>query len=220
MIPPGTFSAIFASPPPALGLSASLPRTQGPAMRNSLSAGKNSATLFRRLYRCPFAATSRRRLRLHCRGDEARKERMRTSRARLKLRMELTSDEPRMSLQLHDLDQRSIRRQPAQSQTVLDEPVAVLVVDLIAMAMTLAHLRCGINSCSLRSDTETAWISAKAHRAAHVRDVLLPFHQRNYGVVALRCELARMTVGKPHYVARELDDGCLHTETDAEERQS
>src|ERR1700694_1589557 len=85
------------------------------------------------------------------------------------------------------------------------------------MAMTLADLRCGINSGRLCSHTQATRISAEAHRAAHVRDVLLAFHQRDHSVVALRRELAGMTGGKPHHVACELDDRRLHTEADAEE---
>src|SRR3954468_24478861 len=103
MIPPGTFSAILARVSATRMFSSSLSRTHGPAMRKSLFAGKNSDTLFRRLYRRAFAATSCRRFRLNRRGDEARKERMRAGRTRLELGMELASDEPRVSLQLDDL---------------------------------------------------------------------------------------------------------------------
>src|SRR3954465_15471566 len=105
MIPPGTFSAILASVSATRRFSSSLSRTHGPAMRKSLSAGNNSATLFSRLYRCALAATSRRRLRLHRGADEARKERMRTGRPRLELGMELTPDVPWMRLQLDYLDE-------------------------------------------------------------------------------------------------------------------
>src|SRR3954471_1188033 len=105
MMPPGTFSAIFARVSATRRFSSSFSRTQGPAMRKSLSAGNNSATLFSRLYRCALAATSRRRLRLHRGADEARKERMWTCRPRLELRVELTTDVPRVRLQLDDLDE-------------------------------------------------------------------------------------------------------------------
>src|SRR6476646_3786518 len=111
MIPPGILSASLASDSPTRRLRSSLSRTQGPAMRNSLSAGKNSATLFRRFYGRALAATSRRRLCLHRGGDEAREKRMGTGRARLQLGMELTADVPWVGLELDDLHQRSIGRE-------------------------------------------------------------------------------------------------------------
>src|SRR5215212_597313 len=119
MMPPGTFSAILASVSATRRLRSSLSRTQGPAIRKSLSLGNNSGTLFRRLYGGALPTTSRRRLRLHRSADEARKERMWTGGARLKLGMELTSDVPRMRLQLDDLDEGSVWRKPAQIQSVL-----------------------------------------------------------------------------------------------------
>src|SRR5712671_4156361 len=103
---------------------------------------------------------------------------MRPRRARLKLRMELTSDEPRMGLQLYDLDQRSVGGQSTQSEAVLDELIAVLVVDFVAVPMALAHLRHAIDCCGLGSDAQSTRISTEAHGASHIGDVLLAFHQR------------------------------------------
>ncbi len=49
--------------------------------------------------------------------------------------------------------------------------------------------------------------------------MLLAFHQGDNRVVAIRSKLTRVTVGKPHHVAGELNDGGLHPKADAEERQ-
>src|SRR5712691_1040887 len=105
MIPPGILAASFASASPTRRLSSSLSSTHGPAIKKSLSAGKSSATLFRRFYWRPLPADSDWRFRLHGRADEAGKERMRTCGARLKLGVELAADEPGVRLQLHHLDQ-------------------------------------------------------------------------------------------------------------------
>src|SRR6202165_5635485 len=145
---------------------------------------------------------------------------MRTSGARLKFRMELASDEPWMGRKLDDLDERAIWRQTAEVQSVLDESVTVLVVDLVAVPMPLTHLRRSIDRRGLSSDSKPAGIGTESHRPTHVGDVLLAFHQRDDRVLAFGLELARMAVGNPHYVSRKLDDGGLHPETNAEERQS
>src|ERR1700682_2502473 len=137
MTPPGIFSASFARASPTRRLSSSLSSTHGPAIRKSLSAGKSSATLFGRFYRRPLPSASGWRLCLHGGADEAREERMRARGPGLKLRVKLTSDVPRMRLELHHLDQRPVGRKAAEIQAVLDELVAVFVVDLVTMAMAL-----------------------------------------------------------------------------------
>src|SRR5690349_24251197 len=103
--------------------------------------------------------------------------------------MELTADEPRVRRQLDHLDQRAVGREATQVKTMLDELVAVLVVDLIAVTVALAHLRYAIDRRRLSPLPELAGIGAESHGAAHVGDVLLIFHQRDDGVAALRREL-------------------------------
>src|SRR5438093_4643506 len=111
MIPPGTRSARRARWSPTRMFSASDSSTQGPAMKNSASVRKRTiAASVRGLDERPLAfpcittpACLRRR------GDEPGEERMRTRRTRLQLRMELTADEPRMRLELDDLDELPVR---------------------------------------------------------------------------------------------------------------
>src|ERR1700682_2930335 len=192
MTPPGIFSASFARASPTRRLSSSLSSTHGPAIRKSLSAGKSSATLFRRFYGRALPADSDWRFCLDGRTDEACEEWMGTCGTRLELGVELAANEPGMRLQLHHLDQRSVRRKTTQVESVLDELIAVFVVNLVAMPVALADLRCGIDRGGLRSWSEFARIRPETHRAAHVGNVLLVFHQRNDGVVAFGRELARV----------------------------
>src|SRR5687767_12433807 len=219
MIPPGTRSARRASASPTRRFRPSSSKTQGPAIRKSLSAGNNSATLFRRFKRRSLAACPCGRVGLRSRRDESGEQRMRPRGPRLQLGMELAADVPRMRLQLDDLDEGAVRRQSAQVQAVLDELVAVLVVHFVTVAVSLAHLRRSVDPGSLGSRTQLARVRAEAHGTAHVGDVLLAFHQRNHGIIALRSELARVTVGEADHVAGELDDRGLHSEADSEEWQ-
>ena len=71
-----------------------------------------------------------------------------------------------------------------------DEQVAIRVRDLVAVAMPLADLGDAVDLGGARAAREPARIRAEAHRAAHVGDVLLRFHQRDDRVVALGRELA------------------------------
>src|SRR5688500_18319633 len=217
---PGTRSARRARCSPTRTLSASASSTHGPAMRNSASRGNTKLMSVG----CFDERAIRVRLRGNTllakgRGNEPGEQRMRPRGARLQLRVELAADEPRMVSQLHDLDERPVRTQPAESKSLLDEHVAILIRDLVPMAMALAHLGHAIHLSGLATASEATRVRAEPHRAAHVGDVLLGFHQTHHGVLALRGELARVAVIELEDVARELDDRGLHSEADAEERQ-
>src|SRR5438045_2850569 len=160
MIAPGIVSASLASVSPTHRLSSSLSSTHGPAIRKSLSTGKNSATLFRRFYRRSLSASSGWRFCLYGCRNKAREQWMGAGWPRLELRMELTADEPGMGLQLDHLDQRAVGRQAAQIQPVLDELITVLVVHLIAVAMALTDLRSTIDGSRLRTCAEPAGVRA------------------------------------------------------------
>src|SRR5437868_193840 len=134
--------------------------------------------------------------------------------------MELAADEPWVGLQLDHLDQRAIRRQTTQVQAVFDELFAILVVDFVTVSMALADLWYAVNGGGLRTRPEATWVSAQTHRPAHVGDVLLVFHERDYRIVALGRELAGVAVGQADHVAGELDDCRLHSQADAEKRQT
>src|SRR6185437_9797093 len=87
------------------------------------------------------------------------------------------------------------------------------------MPVPLAHLLRSVHRRRTRTVAEPARILAQAHRAAHVRDVLLRLHERDHRVAAIRRELARIAVVQSHDVTSKLDDRDLHAEADAEEWQ-
>ena len=62
------------------------------------------------------------------------------------------------------------------------------------------------------------FVSAEPHRSAGVLIADLVFHYVYDFVLRRGIELARGRVGKAEHVARELDDGYLHAEADAEVR--
>src|SRR6476646_586356 len=143
MMPPGTRSASFARCSPTRRFSASVSSTHGPAMRNSASVGKRTiAASVRGFDERPFSrSTLAAAARLCGSGDEAGEERMRPRRPRLQLGVELAANEPGMRDELDDLDQLAVRREAAQSHSVLHEEVAIAIRDFITMTVSFAHLR-------------------------------------------------------------------------------
>src|SRR5690349_21480745 len=142
MMPPGMRSARRARCSPTRKFSVSDSRTQGPAMRKSASVGKRAISSSVRcldegsFLRLAFPASTR----LGRGGNESREERMRPRRPRLQLGMELTADEPGVILELDDLDELSIRREPAEPHPMLHEEIAVAIRDFVTMSVPLAHL--------------------------------------------------------------------------------
>ena len=149
---------------------------------------------------------------------EVTEQRMRIVRTGLQLRMELRADEPRMILDLYDLDETVIRQCTGDDEALVLELLPIGVVELEAMTMTLSHLVDAIGLLRMRARRELARIGADTHRAALVLDTLLALHERDDRVRRVGVELRRMGIGHAADVARELDDGALHAEAEAEER--
>src|SRR6266542_4897855 len=82
--------------------------------------------------------------------------------------------------------------------------------------MALAHLWHSVDCRCTSADTQAAGIRAEAHGAAHVREMLLRFHERDDRVGAFRREFTRVTVVEADDVACELDYCGLHSEADPE----
>src|SRR6266700_6806757 len=138
--------------------------------------------------------------------------------AGLELGVDLAADEPGVIRKLDHLDQRAVRREPGAAHTVFDEHVAVRIRHFVAVPVPLAHLERAVDLRDPGARTQFTGIRAQSHRAAHFLDAFLGAHQRDDGVLALGCELARVGVGELDHVARELDDGRLQPEANAEER--
>ena len=71
----------------------------------------------------------------HRRADEPRKERVRTRRAGFEFRVRLRSDEPRVVAQLHHFHDVLVRGDAADVHPRVLQRLAVVVVDLITMAV-------------------------------------------------------------------------------------
>src|SRR2546425_1383092 len=91
-------------------------------------------------------------------GEEAGEQRVRAVRPRAELRVELRADHPGVVADLADLDERAVRGRAARDEAGLFELGAVLVVELVAVAVALGHLGGLIGAVSARADDEPALV--------------------------------------------------------------
>ena len=75
------------------------------------------------------------------RADESGEERVWREWLRLKLRMELAAEEPRMVGQFDDFDVRAIGSFSGDAETGGDENFLVVAIEFIAMAVALADFQ-------------------------------------------------------------------------------
>ena len=145
---------------------------------------------------------------------------MRVIRARLKLWMKLRADEPRMVSDLDDLHETVIGQCSRDVKSRALKLGTKIVVELIAVTMTFTDFLLPVSGEALRTLSELARIGAEAHRATLVLDILLRKHEVDDRVFRLVTELRRVGIRHAADVTRELDDGTLHAQTKAEERNA
>ncbi|CDN42609.1 Uncharacterized protein BN871_BO_00110 [Paenibacillus sp. P22] len=145
---------------------------------------------------------------------------LRTVRTGGEFGMELNGQEPRMIRQLDHFHKPSVRGSSGNAQSGFFNRLAVLVVELVPMAVALVDKLVIVRLRGQRAFRQLAWIEAKPHRAAHILDVLLLGEQIDDRIRRRRVDLG--AVGSLHAddVPGIFDDGNLHAETDAEERNA
>ena len=128
------------------------------------------------------------------RRDEPAEQRMRPIRPALELGMELAGHEPRVVAQLDDLDQATVGRLAGQQHAAPLERVAVLVVDLEAVAMPLVDDLVAVAAAAFEPGVSLRRVEAEAHRAALVLHVALVGHEVDHRVLGEHVELGRVGV--------------------------
>src|SRR5581483_6183319 len=153
-------------------------------------------------------------------ADEVAEERRRPRRARLELGVELAGDEPRVVRQLDDLDEPALLERPGDDEPVVDELLAVVVVHLVAVPVPLVDHRLPVGLVRARAVGDLDRLRPEAHRASQVFDFLLLGEQVDHRERRLRIHLGRVRALEPDDVTRELRDGDVHPEADAEVRDA
>ena len=122
--------------------------------------------------------------------------------------------------QLDDLDEAALLERAADDEPAVDELLPVGVVDLVAVAVALGDHRL------VAVDLAGARVRARARRPARrgascrrgPRPPSAPGSRSITGMRRLGIHLGRVGAVEPAHVARELGDGDVHAEADAEVR--
>src|SRR5687767_9823452 len=198
----------------------------GPAIRaNGLSLPISRLWIFTRRGFVMAATLHQARLR-HGRADKRYEQRVRLEQARLQLRMELHTNEPRMIGNFHDLRQDAVRRHAGEQQPLLLQLFLVVDVHFITMAVPLGDRGLAIDVGDRAARLQDRLVGAEAHGAAEIAAggaflelvAAHPFgHQADHRLRA-GTELRRAGVLHADQIAGRLDHRHLHPETDAEVR--
>ena len=138
--------------------------------------------------------------------------------AALQLGVELDAHEPGVVGQLHDLHQALVGGETGQLQARLGQLLAVVVVELIAVAVALGDLVGAVGPVGKAVVVgDAAGIGPQAHGAALLRDAPLVGHQVDDRVGGGLRQLAGVGVGHAAHVAGKLHHGHLHPQADAQE---
>ncbi len=146
---------------------------------------------------------------------------MRLGRLRLELGVELHGQEPGMVGLLDDLDDRAVGARAGGDEAVLLEVLPIGVVELVAMAVPFVDLvgrrRPGAPGCRARGRRATS--PAASCRRARGPTAVPPSAQIT-GCWVVLSNSVLLASSRPEHVAGELDDGALHAQADAEERDA
>src|SRR3984893_689981 len=132
--------------------------------------------------------------------------------------MKLARDKPWMVRQLADLDELAPEVGARDDESRVEEPLAVVVVHLVAMPVALVHDRLAVRLARARSLAELDRLGSEPHRSADGLDLLLVGGRVAHRVRLLRIHFRRVRTIEAGDVARELRDGDVHPEADAEVR--
>ena len=122
--------------------------------------------------------------------------------------------------QLDDLDEPALLERARDDEARVDERGPVVVVDLVAVPVPLVDHRLAVGLVRARAVDELDRLRAEAHRAAEILDLLLLGQQVDHRIRRLGIHLGRVRALEPDDVARELRDGDVHAEADAEVRDA
>src|SRR2546428_5656277 len=96
---------------------------------------------------------------------------------------------------------------------MFDQPLAIRVVELIAMAMPFLNLGAAVGFMRARAFLDLARVRAEPHGPALVLDRALIVHEIDDRGRAARVEFRAGGVRQAGHIAREFNDGALHAET-------
>ena len=132
--------------------------------------------------------------------------------------MELRADVPAQGGYLDDFHQVGLRIDARTLHAGCLVLGLVVVVELIAVAVTLLDVLRAVSLVSLAALLQDTFVGAQTHGAAHVGDGLLLLHDVDDVMRCFFVHFAAVSVGQSQDIPCELDGHALHAQTDAERR--
>ena len=132
--------------------------------------------------------------------------------------VELCTDVPLHARNLHNLHEVAFGVASHALHAGTLKLLLEVIVELVAVAMALLDVLLIIYIEHARALLQHTLVCAQTHCSAHIRDVLLLFHDVDDVVWSLLVHLAAVGVGIAQHVAGKLYHHHLHAQTDAESR--
>ncbi len=160
----------------------------------------------------------------HRRRGQRPEQRVGPGRSGSELRVRLGAHVERIvpGRELDDLDEPTVRRGPRDHQPGGGEPVPVVVVDLIAVPVTLTDLGDPVHPPGHRPRSQHARVAAQTHGAAHIPLTSdhrpLVGHGGDHRMRGVRVELGRVRPHQPGHVAGRLDHHALQAQAQPQRR--
>ena len=153
------------------------------------------------------------------------KQRVRLIRPGLEFRVELHAYIERMIRKLHNFHKVTLRIAAGKHHSRALECCSECIVELIAMAVPLAHQRLPVKPGCERVRRKGAIVTAQAQRAPDLHGaafcihiLALVLHQIDHRILRFRIDLRGVGVRIPEHVAGIFHNGHLHAEADAQKR--
>src|SRR4051794_15624918 len=153
-------------------------------------------------------------------AHEVPEQRLRAQRARLELGVVLRGHEEWVVGQLDDFDEAVVGRGPGAHEARMLEPLAEGVVHLVAVAVALVDHGLAVDLAGAGAVVELHGVGAEPHRATHVADLLLLRQEVDDREWRLGVELGGVRALHAGHVPREVGDGDLHAQADAQVRHA
>src|SRR5215510_2596791 len=106
-------------------------------------------------------------------GNEALEEGMGSVQLRLEFRVELTSEEPGMALDLDQFDEGSVGRRARYNEAFFFHDIAIFHVEFVTVSVPFENFGAPIDLVSKRVLAEDAWTGSQPHGSPLSGDVSL-----------------------------------------------
>src|SRR6478736_3234071 len=148
--------------------------------------------------------------------NEAFEERMRDVRLRAEFGMELAGKKPWVTLDLDELNQSAVRRRARDDEAPLLHRLAVVHVELVAVAVPFEDFRAPVDLVSQSVPAEHGGARSQPHRSALLGDVSLILENADNRVRGVGVEFGAVRLVKPANIPCEFDGRDLHAQTKAQ----